>query len=297
MKINELFLNKKVVFSMEVFPPNKRTSQEAVREATKEICKLKPDYVSVTYGAGGINSEKSPTIEIAQFIKNECNVEPLAHLTCVNSKKDEVLEVITGLKDSGIQNVLALRGDKNPELSNASEFTYASELVKLIKENADFNISGACYPEGHTECESIEKDIDNLKFKIDAGVNHLITQLFFDNNCFYDYMDKLAKRGISAPVSAGIMPVVSANQIKRIVTLSGASLPSRFSKMIAKYEGDPEALRDAGIAYATNQIIELLTEGVRGIHLYTMNNPYVAQKISESVKSMINSENCVTIGK
>ncbi|MEG1994546.1 MAG: methylenetetrahydrofolate reductase, partial [Oscillospiraceae bacterium] len=181
MKINELFKNKKVVFSMEVFPPNKKATKEAVQNATREICKLNPDYVSVTYGAGGINTEQSPTLEIAQFIKEECKTLPLAHLTCVNSKKQQVLQVLDGLEKIGLENVLALRGDKNPELSDSDEFEYASELVQLIRCKSDFNISGACYPEGHTECESIEKDIDNLKYKIDSGVNHLITQLFFDN--------------------------------------------------------------------------------------------------------------------
>lgn len=296
MRIDKLFQEKNVVFSVEVFPPNKNTTKEKVYSSIKEICKLKPDYVSVTYGAGAVNLENSPTLDIARFVKEECNVEPLAHLTCVNSKKDEVIKMIKSLEEIGVKNILALRGDKKPELSQSGDFRYASELVKIIRQSWNFNISGACYPEGHTECDSIAEDINNLKYKIDAGVNHLITQLFFDNNCFYDYKNRLLKNGIDIPVSAGIMPVISVNQIKRILALSGASLPSKFSKMIAKYEGNPEALRDAGIAYATNQILELLTEGVRGIHLYTMNNPYVAQKITESVKSMINCENYVTKG-
>lgn len=271
---------------MEVFPPKKTSSVELVKNAISEIAALSPDYISVTYGAGG-SSASSMTCDMARYIKKDNGIEALAHLTCVNNSKEEILGVLKELKENGIENILALRGDINPDIAPKEDFRYAGELVSFIKANGDFTVAGACYPEGHTECESLTSDILNLRKKTDAGADYLISQLFFDNGAFYAFKERAEIAGINVPIEAGIMPVVNKNQIERMVTMCGASLPQKFVRVMSRFENNPEALRDAGIAYAADQIIDLVSHGVDGIHLYTMNNPYVARKITESVQNII----------
>lgn len=286
MKISELFCKNKTVFSFEVFPPKKDSPIETIYNTLYDLKCLNPDFISVTYGAGG-NTADSSTCEIASIIKNKYNIEPLAHITCVNSSKDNIDTVLNRFAENNIENVLALRGDINPEITPKKDFKYASDLVKYIKNKSNFDIAGACYPEIHLEAKDIVDDLTNLKYKVDCGANHLISQLFFDNNCFYSFLEKARIAGINAPIEAGIMPVVNINSIKRMVSMCGASLPAKFTKIMQRYENNPDALRDAGIAYAVDQIVDLVSNGVDGIHLYTMNNPYVARKITENVGSII----------
>ncbi len=287
MDISKLF-NDRTVFSFEVFPPKKTSPIDTIYKTLDGLKDLKPDFISVTYGAGG-NTADSSTCDIASIIKNKYNIEALAHLTCVNSTKENIDTILQQLKDNNIENILALRGDINPDMPPKDDFKYASELISYIKENGGFNLSGACYPEVHLEATDIIEDIHNLKKKVDSGASHLISQLFFDNNAFYSFVEKARIAGINVPIEAGIMPVVNKNQIERMVSLCGASLPAKFSKIMQRFEHNPEALRDAGIAYAVDQIVDLVSNGVDGIHLYTMNNPYIAKKISESVVSIIRS--------
>ena len=286
MKISSLFGKGRAVLSFEVFPPKKTSPVETIYNTLGELKELDPDFISVTYGAGG-NSADTTTCDIAAYITNELNIPSAAHLTCVYSTKEDILTRLEQLKERNVDNILALRGDVNPEIPRLYDFEYASDLTKFIKENGDFHVSGACYPECHLESPSIVDDIQNLKFKIEAGAEHLMTQLFFDNYAFYNFYEKTQIAGIKVPIEAGIMPVTNKKQIERMVSMCGASLPAKFSKVMQKYENNPEALRDAGIAYAVDQIVDLLSNGVDGIHLYTMNNPYVARKISESVKNLL----------
>jgi methylenetetrahydrofolate reductase (NADPH) len=288
MEIASLFQKKKVVFSLEIFPPKKTSSIDTIYKTLDDLKELQPDFISVTYGAGG-NAADNSTCDIASTILNTYGIVPLAHLTCVNNTKEEIGLILDRLKENGVKNILALRGDINPDIPAKKEFSYASELVQYIKNRGEFYISGACYPEGHVEAENIEKDIENLKIKVDAGVGHLISQLFFDNDLFYNFLEKVRKAGVKVPIQAGIMPVINKAQIERMVTLCGASLPSKFTKMMQRFEHSPEAIREAGIAYAVDQIVDLISQGVDGIHLYTMNNPYVARRISESIKGIINA--------
>ncbi|WP_308779692.1 methylenetetrahydrofolate reductase [NAD(P)H] [uncultured Clostridium sp.] len=290
MNINNLFNEKKVVFSFEIFPPKQESNIDTIYNTLEELKGLSPDFISVTYGAGGSLS-KNMTCEISSIIKNKYKIEPLAHLTCINSTKEQVDKILNDLKKEGIENVLALRGDIPIDFDGKSDFKYASDLIKHIKLRNDFNIVGACYPEGHLDSKSYEDDLINLKKKQEAGATHLISQLFFDNEYFYNFLEQKEKYGISIPIQAGIMPVINTKQIKRIVSLCGAKVPNKFIKIMNKYEYNPEALRDAGIAYATEQVIDLISTGVQGIHLYTMNNPYVAKKISESISSIVNTIN------
>jgi methylenetetrahydrofolate reductase (NADPH) len=286
MKVREYF-DKKTVFSFEVFPPKKTSPVEVIYQTLDELHDLHPDFISVTFGAGG-SSNNSNAINVANKIR-ESGVTPVLHLPCINYDKQEISAVLDQMKANGIENVLALRGDINPDIPPKKEFAHASDLIRFIKSQGSFDIAGACYPECHPDCDSIDEDIANLKIKVDAGADHLISQLFFDNDSFYSFMDKARAAGINVPVEAGIMPVVNKNQIERMVTTCGASLPRKFVKIMQRYEHNPEALRDAGIAYAINQIVDLVASGVDGIHLYTMNNPYVARKISEAVQGIINA--------
>ncbi len=286
MYINELFKNKKSVFSLEVFPPKKDGGIKSLYSALDALKQLAPDFISVTYGAGASAADMS-TIEISSHIKHSLGIEPLAHLTCVASSKQLVKERINQLKEADIQNILALRGDKNPNIPCVHDFEHASDLVREIRKNGTFNIVGACYPEGHYENKTLETDIDNLKYKIGEGVTHLITQLFFDNDLFMRFLETAQKRGVTVPVQAGIMPIVNSRQIERTVALSGASLPPKFTKMINKYSDNADALFEAGIQYAVEQINDLLKRGVRGIHLYTMNNPSVALKVFDGIRTAL----------
>lgn len=286
MKIASMYGTDKTVLSFEVFPPKKSSSVETVYSAIAELQSLKPDFISVTYGAAGTDAN-SYTCDIASLIKNKYNIEAMAHLTCINSEREAVDAALSELSSCGIENILALRGDKMPDTEPKTDFKYASELVTYIKSCGDFNVSGACYPEVHVESKNAAEDIKFLKEKIDCGVDDLITQLFFNNKYFYKFWDRCVEAGIDVPISAGIMPVTNKKQIERMVALCGASLPPKFVKMIQKYENRPNALVDAGIAYAVDQIVDLIANGVPGIHIYTMNNPYVAKKITDSIKGLL----------
>ncbi|MDE6209754.1 MAG: methylenetetrahydrofolate reductase [NAD(P)H] [Lachnospiraceae bacterium] len=278
----------KQLFSFEVFPPKKDSNIETIYKTLEELKDLNPDFISVTYGAGGREAGNSKTCEIASIIKDKYNIIPVAHLTCVNSSKAEVDAELTNLKKHGIKNILALRGDIVPDIERKNDFAHASDLINYINEHSQgyFEIFGACYPEVHVDAPDIITDISNLKKKVEAGAGHLISQLFFDNGKFYDFCEKARIAGINVPIEAGIMPVTNKKQIERMVTMCGASLPSKFVKVLQRYEYAPEALRDAGIAYAIDQIVDLLSNGVDGIHLYTMNNPYVAKKINDAVRNL-----------
>lgn len=285
MRIADKFRKGKAVFSFEVFPPKKTSPIDTVFNALEQMKNLKPDYFSVTYGAGGSNPEN--TLEIASKIKNEYGVEALAHLTCINSTKGDIDNVLEGLKAHNIDNILALRGDLVPDVAPKTDFKFANELCSYIKQKGGFNLAGACYPEVHIDASNQVEDILNLKKKVEAGADFLITQLFFDNSVFYRFLEHTKIAGIDIPIEAGIMPVTNKKQIERMVSMCGVSLPSKFAKIMQKYENNPEALRDAGIAYSIEQIVDLLANDVDGIHLYTMNNPFVATKIKEAVDNLL----------
>ncbi len=288
MKIIDKFSSNKTVFSLEVFPPKKFTDNiETVYNTLEQLTDINPDYISVTYSAGGGGNGKY-TGKIASIIKNMHGVEPVAHLTCLTNTKEEIDSAIESFKAVGVENILALRGDHNPEIPPKNDFAYSSDLVSYIKaKEPSFGISGACYPEMHMDSKNEIEDILNLKKKVDAGADFLVSQLFFDNNAFYSFVEKARIAGINVPIQAGIMPVTNCKQIERMVSMCGASLPRKFSMMMQKYGDNPEAMRDAGIAYAVNQIVDLIANGVDGIHLYTMNNPYVATKIARSIKNLL----------
>lgn len=291
MKLNQLFNEKKLVFSLEIFPPKKTSDISSIYDKLDALSSINPDCISVTYGAGG-TAVGNLTTSIASKIKNDYHIEPIAHLTCLHSTKQQIKDTLDDLKANNIENILALRGDHNPDLPVVNDFSHSSDLVKFIFDNYDcFNVAGACYPEAHPESSNLETDILNLKKKVDAGASHLISQLFFDNNDFYHFMYRLKDVGINVPVEAGIMPVINAKQIRRLVSMCGASLPAKFTQMISRYESNNDALFDAGIAYATEQIIDLISSGVNGIHLYTMNNPKVAFRIYDNIKNIIASVN------
>lgn len=288
MKIVDKFSNNKIVFSLEVFPPKKFTDNiETVYSTLEQLTDINPDYISVTYSAGGGGNGKY-TGRIASIIKNMHNVEPVAHLTCLTNTKEDIDSAIEGFKSAGVENILALRGDHNPEIAPKNDFAHASDLVSYIKEkNPELGISGACYPEIHIDSENEIQDTLNLKKKVDAGADFLVSQLFFDNDAFYRFIERARIAGINVPIQAGIMPVTNCKQIERMVSMCGTSLPRKFSMMMQKYGDKPEAMRDAGIAYAVNQIVDLIANGVEGIHLYTMNNPYVATKIARNIKTLL----------
>ncbi len=286
MKLSSLFNSDKTILSFEVFPPKKTSPIETVYSTLAELKELNPAFISVTYGAGG-NAADTTTCDIAAYIQRELGIPSAAHLTCVYSTKEGVLTQLEQFRERGVENILALRGDVNPEIPRLHEFEYASDLTRFIKENGDFHVSGACYPECHLEAASLAEDIKHLKIKVEAGAEHLMSQLFFDNDTFHRFREMADIAGINVPIEAGIMPVVNKKQIERMVSMCGASLPPKFAKMMQRYEHNPEALRDAGIAYAVDQIVDLISNGVDGIHLYTMNNPYVARKISEAVRSLL----------
>ena len=290
MRINDIFDKKRFVFSFEIFPPKATSSVNTIYKTLEALSDLRPDFISVTYGAGG-GSNQNKTKELSSLVKNKYGIESVAHLTCIRSTKDEIREILNELKSEGIENILALRGDIPLDEEVKGDFKYASDLTEFIRENGDFDIAGTCYPEGHIDGKSIEEDVKNLKHKIDAGVTHLITQLFYDNNDFYNFLDLAKKYNINVPIEAGIMPLTNKKQIERIATLSGSKIPAKYHKIMDKFEHDTDALTDAGIAYATEQIIDLIAMGVDGIHLYTMNNPYVARKTHNSIISVIHSVN------
>lgn len=290
MYIKDIFKEKKVVFSFEIFPPKATSSVDTIYKTLDNLKDLKPDFISVTYGAGGSTIDNKTTL-LSSLIKNNYGIEAVAHLTCIDSTKDDIKNILEDLKKNNVENILALRGDIPQDKVPNGEFSYAYELIDYIKNYGDFGISAACYPEGHLECRDLDLDVKRLKQKIDSGAEHLVSQLFFNNNVFYNFLDRCAKENINVPIEAGIMPVINKKQIQRITTLCGAELPEKFIRIMDRYEHNPEALRDAGIAYAVEQIVDLLSSGVRGIHLYTMNNPLVARRITESIGSIVSSLN------
>ncbi len=286
MKMSKLFEVKKPVFSLEVFPPKKNAGGiETIYETLDGLKDLKPDFISVTYGAGG-NLADNSTCDICSIIKNKYNILPIAHLTCVNNSKSDIDVILENLKEAGVSNILALRGDINPDVPPKNDFAHADELVAYIKSKGEFDISGACYPETHPDSEDTVSDILNLKNKVDCGAEHLISQLFFNNEDFYSFREKARLAGIKVPIEAGIMPVTNKSQVLRMATMCGASIPRKMSRLLNRFENNPKALEDAGIAYAIDQIIDLIANGVDGIHLYTMNKPYIAQRIFAAIESM-----------
>ena len=287
MKIIDKLNEDRIHISFEVFPPKTDAGFEKVKDATEKIAQLNPSYISVTYGAGGGTSKN--TAKIASHIKHELGVESLAHLTCASSTKEEVRQVIENLKQLEIENILALRGDIVPGMTFPSEerFHYAYELVEEIKKHGDFCIGAACYPEGHVENEHKEDDIKYLKQKVDSGVDFLTTQMFFDNDIHYNFLYRIREAGITVPVLPGIMPITTAAQMKRSQELSGTVFPRRFLALLDRFGDYPDAMKQAGIAYATDQIIDLLANGVKNIHVYSMNKPEVAAKIMENLSEVI----------
>ena len=286
MNIAQLFKEKSTVFSCEVFPPKKTSPIDTIYNTLDQLKDISPDYISVTFGAGGSGS-RNLTGEIAANIWKKYNIPSVAHLSCVNYTKEEVRQLLAGLKELGVDNILALRGDKNPDIPPKTDFKYASQLIEFIKSvDNSFHISGACYPEGHIESPDTVSDILNLKKKVDAGAEHLVSQLFFNNDDFYEFRDKARIAGINVPIQAGIMPVLNKKQIERMVSMCGASIPRKLARLLSKYGDHPEAMHDAGISYAVDQISDLIASGVDGIHLYTMNNAQVAKTIFERVSSL-----------
>lgn len=293
MKLTELFKQNKYSLSFEVFPPKTDDVYDSVKTATEEIARLKPAFMSVTYGAGGGTSKY--TLEIAKNIKAEFGVPSLAHLTCVSSTRETVKERIEDFKKAGVQNVMALRGDIPKEMENADRsgwaYRHAIDLIADIKQSGgDFCIGGACYPEVHPESATQKEDIAYLKEKVDAGCDFLTTQMFFDNNLLYNFLYKIREAGITVPVIAGIMPITNAKQVERAIKLSGSFMPQRFKALVDKFGGDSLAMKQAGIAYATDQIIDLYANGIYNVHVYSMNKPDVAEKIKGNLLDILGKD-------
>jgi 5,10-methylenetetrahydrofolate reductase, prokaryotic form len=286
MMISDIYKKGKRSLSFEIFPPKKDSELKNIDETLSVLCELNPDFISVTFGAGG-SSNCNRTIELAKKIKYKYQVEPVVHLTCLCYSKSEIDEFSDILKKEGIQNVLALRGDKNPDIQEKEDFKHASDLIEYLRKKESFCIAGACYPECHPESENRVSEMKYLRKKIDSGAEVLLSQLFFDNDYFFRFVEDCRIAGIEVPVIPGVMPVINAAQIKRMVTMCGASFPERFQKIIHRYENNKEALFDAGMSYALSQIIDLLSSDIEGIHLYTMNNPAVARKICEGIRNVI----------
>ena len=287
MKIKDILNEKTPTVSFEIFPPNARMSLNQVMSAAAAMAVQKPDFMSVTYGAAG--GTKENTVKIAASLQDYLGIPSIAHLTCVATEKERVKAIALEMKAAGIENVLALRGDIQEGIPYPApdKYAHAAELVAEIRQLGDFCIGGACYPEGHPEAGSREQDILYLKEKVDAGCDFLTTQMFFDNDLFRDYMYCIREKGITVPVLAGIMPVTNAAQLRRIYTLSQARMPKKFERLVDKFGDKPEAMMQAGIAYAVDQIIDLIASGVSGIHIYTMNKPQVAARIMDNLRDVI----------
>lgn len=291
MKLTDIFNDGKLHISFEVFPPKNETAFENVKKATEDIAALSPSFVSVTYGAGGGTSKF--TLDIAKNIKDTYNIPVLVHFTCVSSTREIVLNQLKNISSYGLENIMALRGDLTPELIEKGcgdlDYKHATDLIKEIKQSGiDCCIGGACYPEIHPESKTLDEDLDNLKLKIEAGCQFLTTQMFFDNNLFFNYMYKLREKGIIAPIIPGIMPITNSKQVERAVKISGAFMPQRFKSLVDKFGDNPDAMKQAGIAYATDQIIDLYANGIKNIHIYSMNKPDVAAKILDNLSYIIN---------
>ncbi len=292
MKLTEIFSKNKYSLSFEVFPPKTADAYDGVKRATEEIAALSPTFMSVTYGAGGGTSKY--TLDIAKNIREKLGVESLAHLTCVSSTKETVAARIEDIRKAGVENIMALRGDipadQTDEDRSKWAYRHAVELVREIKAAGDFCVGGACYPEVHPESRNQREDVAFLKEKVDAGCDFLTTQMFFDNNLLYNFLYKLRGAGVTVPVVAGIMPITGANQVERAIKLSGSFMPQRFKSLVDKFGQDPSAMRQAGIAYATDQIIDLFANGVTNVHVYTMNKPFVAKQIRENLSEIIGKD-------
>ena len=285
MKIIDILNQDRPTLSFEVFPPKTSDTYDSVARATQDIAALRPDFMSVTYGAGGGNRDY--TVGIAAGIQQQYGVDVLAHLTCASSTREHVAQVLEHLKEKGIQNVLALRGDIPEGGAPAHDYQYAAQLVRDIKAHGDFCIGGACYPEGHPESPTKNADIDHLKAKVEAGCQFLTTQMLFDNNILYNFLYRIREKGITVPVVAGIMPVTNGKQIARICKLSGTYLPERFKAIVDRFGDNPAAMRQAGVAYAAEQIIDLIANGVEHIHIYSMNKPEIAASIQSSLSEVL----------
>ena len=288
MRLTEFLKSDALSLSFEVFPPKSDTAFESVKSATEKIAALKPSFMSVTYGAGGGTSKY--TLDIAKNIKKEYGVSTVAHLTCVSSTRDTVRERIEDIKRAGIENVFALRGDIPPEMESTEglPYRYATDLIRELKQSgADFCIGGACYPEVHPDSPNQREDIRFLKEKVDAGCEFLTTQMFFDNNLLYNFLYKIREADITVPVVAGIMPITNANQVERSIKLSGSFMPQRFKSLVDRFGSDPAAMKQAGIAYATDQIIDLYANGITNVHVYSMNKPDVAEKIQSNLSDIL----------
>ena len=286
MKISNLFKEKEVTLSFEVFPPKTDAGYEAVEKAASEIAALSPDFMSVTYGAGGGTSKN--TAKIAGDLQDRYNVPVLAHLTCVSSTKDLVKSVVNEYKERGIENIMALRGDIPKEGRICFDYDHATQLIYDIKSIDDsFCIGGACYPEGHVECARQSEDIQHLKEKVDAGCDFLTTQMFFDNSTLYQFLYRIREKGIEVPVVPGIMPITNARQVARSVALSGSTIPQKMKIMVDRFSDEPDKMKEAGIIYACDQIIDLISNGVSHIHVYSMNKPDIAAGIMDNLRSII----------
>lgn len=285
MKITEIHKRQKSL-SFEIFPPKKDEELENIDDTLDVLCELDPDYISVTFGAGG-SANGNRTIELAKKIKDRYGIEPVVHLTCLHYSREEIDQMAEAITREGIQNILALRGDRTPKLVEKNDFPHASDLIAYLKGKYDFCFLGACYPECHPESKSKVADFNALKKKVDAGAEVLLSQLFFDNEIFFDFRERCRIGDINVPIIPGVMPVINAAQIRRMVSLCNASFPERFRRVIARYEDNKEALFDAGMSYALSQVIDLLASDIEGIHLYTMNNPLVARRICEGVKNIV----------
>lgn len=286
MKISDIYGKNRKSLSFEIFPPKKDSELKNIDETLDILCELNPDYISVTFGAGG-SANCNRTIELAKKIKHEYHVEPVVHLTCLHYSKAEIDEFAKILAYEGIENILALRGDRNPNVLERDDFKHASDLISYLKQKDEFCLLGACYPECHPESDNRISEMKYIKEKVNAGAETLLSQLFFDNKHFFRFLEDCRIVEINVPIIAGIMPVINASQIKRMVTMCGASFPERFQKIISKYENNKAALFDAGMSYALSQIIDLLVSDIDGIHLYTMNNPTVARKICEGIHNIV----------
>lgn len=287
MKLNEILLKNDVTLSFEVFPPKVTSDYETVQRAAYGVAKLRPSYMSVTYGAGG--STRGNTLKIAKGIQEEYGVTTIAHLTCVGATKEGIRQALEEMRAAGIENVLALRGDRPKDFEGEpfTDYHYASELAADIRAFGGMCVGGACYPEGHVESENTQEDILNLKKKVDAGCEYLTTQMFFDNNIFYNFLCRVREAGIDVPVIPGIMPITRPSQLKNAVKLSGCNVPMRFRSIVDCFGRNPEAMQQAGIIYATDQIIDLIANGVKHIHVYSMNKPEVVRGIQESLNKII----------
>ena len=285
--ISQLYRQKPCVFSIECFPPKQTTKFAAMQDTLRRMKALDPDFISVTYGAGGSAGGVS-SVQVASFLKNELGIQPLAHVLCMGSDRQKAAAQLEALRAASVRDVLALRGDRTPLRPESPDFHHACDLMDFIRDTApDISFAGACYPEGHPEAESLAADVANLRHKQQAGASHLVSQLFFDNGKYYRFLNMARKAGVTLPISAGVMPIVRRSQIERTVALSSASLPSAFTRMISRWQDDPQSLYQAGIEYAVEQLRDLIEGGADGVHLYAMNDAGVAAAVYDGIRDLL----------